>query len=96
MKLNLANLKEVVFIATKVGERTVGAQASNGFQDTKVPVYYMSVDAEGDVGSLPCTIDVFNFLNQVDKYTAVNIAITFDTWKKDFIVTNVALAKKKD
>ena len=88
MKLCLANVKEVVFISTKVGERTE--------DNRKIPVYYMGVDAEGDVGSLPCTVDVFNYLNQVSKYTPVTIVCNFDTWKRDFIVNNVALAKKKD
>ena len=90
MFLCLANVKEVVFISTKVGEK----KAENS--DRKVPAYYMGVESNGDIGSLPCSLDVYNYLNQVEKYTTVTIVIDLDTWKREFIVSNVALAKKKD
>ena len=90
MILEVANYKEVIFISSLIGEK------KNRVSGEKEPAYYISIDSAKGVGSIQCSKDVFNYLSQIPKYSPVNIFMELDTWQRDFVVTNIVLAKKKD
>lgn len=88
MKLTIGNVTELVFIGVTSADIT----DKDGYTTTR---HYLSVGSNGDVGKLPCSSDVLNMVKDLPSYSKVTAIMNLDTYKKEFVVVKVGLAKEK-
>ena len=86
MKCVFANVTNFVFLGKRVFEK----QNQDGSKDL---IYYVSVDSQDGFCSFPCTIDLFNSLGDLPKYTPINLAMEYDSYDRAFKVIKLLETK---
>lgn len=87
MTIKVTNLMPMVFISAAVKEYT-SQSGSKGLS------YSLSLETpDGEVGSLPCTKDVYEFSKTVEKYKKVRMYADYNTNYKNLRVTDFKVAE---
>lgn len=82
MKMVFANVTNLVYLGKRIFEK----KNQDGSKDL---VYYISVDSQDGFCSFPCTLELYNSIGDLQKYTPINIAMEYDSYDRAFKVVKL-------
>lgn len=87
MKLVFENVTEVNYLGKRIYEK----KDDHGVVTDLT--YYVSVDSNDGFGSFPCSIELFNSIGDLPKYTPINFAMVYDSFDRSFKVVKLVPVK---
>lgn len=81
MTIKVCNMLPMVLISSAVKEYN-----NNGRQGL---TYSLSIEMNGEVGTLPCTKEAFEELQHINKYSKIMVCADYNTAYKNLRVTDV-------
>lgn len=84
MKAVFANVTDFNYLGKRVWDK----------KDGNPVTYYVSVDCDNGFGSFSCDADLFNSLNDLPKYTPVNIALEYNSFDRSLKLVSLVPVNK--